>query len=106
MPGQDESTRNGYEDGEDKARWVVANMLEGTGLEVEVRGHELVIINPDLRDRGRVHVDFDGGHVSWEPEHQCFHYWGTLEGFEDVDGAGHVTRDKIIATLTAGGSTR
>ena len=104
MPGQDEDTRSGYQDGEDKARWVVANMLAGSGLEVQMLEHELVITNPDLRDRGRVHVDYDGGHVSWE--HTCFDYWGALEGFEDHESAQHVTRDKIITTLTAAGSTR
>ena len=103
MPGQDKYAVHGYEDVEDKARGVIANMLAGSGLEVQTLEHELVITNPTLPGRGRVHIDYDGGHVSWE--HTSFDYWGTLEGFDDNDGAGHATRDKIIATLTTTSST-
>lgn len=98
MTSDDEDTAsNGHEDGEDKARWVVANMLAGTGLEVQALQHELVITNPHLPGRGRVHVDYDGGHVSLE--HVIFDYWGTLDGFEPGE-AETVTREKIIKTLT------
>lgn len=99
MTSHDEDTvSNGHQDGEDKARWVVANMLAGSGLEIQALQHELVITNPDLPGRGKVHVDYDGGHVSLE--HVAFDYWGTLEGFEPGE-AGTVFRDKIIKTLTA-----
>jgi hypothetical protein len=64
-----------------KARRMVADLIAGAALEVREYAYELVIINPRDPDKGRVHVSYADGRVSWE--RTVWDYWGNLQGYPD-----------------------
>jgi len=81
-----------------RIRALVAGLTEGSGLRVQELDHELIISNARLPERGKVHVEFDSGYVSWE--RVTWDYWGELPGF----GGGRddlVTADRIREALIA-----
>jgi hypothetical protein len=97
--GDQPTAINDRDEDEERVRRVVAEWVSGSRLHVQEEKHGLVVANPHARDRGRVHFDFDGGHVSHE--HVVYQYWGTLDGTGD-EGTEQVTRKQLIRTLIPG----
>jgi hypothetical protein len=86
-----------------QARRLVAAMLDGSGLSVREQKRELVIINPRDQEKGRVYVEYDTGHVSWQ--RTVLEHWGPLQGYTDEDNNdGRVGAGQILNALHA--STR
>ena|SRR5579859_7462907 len=84
------------------ARRRVSALLQGSGLRITERAHELVIANPLDPDKGQVHVAHEDGYVCWERTE--WSHWGHLQGYEDkhTDTAPPITAARIISTLTLG----
>jgi hypothetical protein len=78
---------------------MVRAMLDGSGLVVRALKSGLVITNPGDRDKGRIHIEFKTGHVTWERTVQ--EHWGLLQGYEDGNGDGESSVDvkKILSAL-------
>ncbi|HEY2441493.1 MAG TPA: hypothetical protein VGI31_00010 [Streptosporangiaceae bacterium] len=81
------------------ARRRVSGLLQGSGLQITERAHELVIANPLNPERGQIHVAYEDGYVCWE--RTAWSYWGHLQGYQDrhTDTAPPVTAAKIAETL-------
>jgi hypothetical protein len=81
----------------------VRALLAGSGLEIRELARELVISNPRDPHRGRIHVNYKTGEVSWSQT--VWHYWGRLDGYGDVlggspDGEPAIDASRIISTLS------
>jgi hypothetical protein len=77
----------------------VTTMLDGSGLKTRQLKRELVISNPAEPEKGRIHVEYASGYVSWE--RTVWEHWGPLQGYvdEDDDTGAYVDAKKIIDTL-------
>ena len=62
----------------DQIRQAIAAMLQGTGLHIEQRPHELIITNPADPEKGQICIGLDDGYVTWE--RTITDYWGHLDG--------------------------
>jgi len=83
----------------------VRALLAGSGLEIRELARELVISNPRDPHRGRIHVNYKTGEVSWTMT--VWDYWGYLEGYggtpgSDPGGDTAVTASRIISALRTG----
>jgi hypothetical protein len=83
----------------DEIRRAVTAMLDGTGLHIEARPHELIITNPRDPEKGQIVITLEDGYVSWERTETS--YWGHLEGITSKDqDALAVPASQIIQALT------
>jgi hypothetical protein len=89
----------------------VRTLLAGSGMEIQELARELIISNPRDPHRGRIHVTYETGEVSWSRtvwDYTVWDYWGYLDGYGDTPGGGPgsgpaIGVGQIISTLT--GST-
>jgi hypothetical protein len=79
---------------------AVLALLDGRGLDVEERRHELLLTNPDHSEWGQMCVEFDGCHVSLR--HVTWEYFSQLAGFEAAGDTG-VTAQQIVNALNVPG---
>jgi hypothetical protein len=80
-------------------RAAVVARLDGFGLHIEHRPHELLITNPRDPEKGQVCISLEDGFVSWE--RTVTDYWGNLEGITTHDqDTRTVPISKIIEALT------
>jgi hypothetical protein len=76
-------------------------LLRGSGLEIRELAHHLAVSNPRDPDKGRIHISYASGEVSWKLT--TWDYLGSLQGYEptdDPDREPPVDAGKIISTLT------
>jgi hypothetical protein len=81
----------------------VRALLAGSGLKIRELARELVIANPQDPHRGRIHVNYKTGEVSWSTT--IWDYWGYLDGYGSAPDASSddepaVDVSRIISTLT------
>jgi hypothetical protein len=81
----------------------VRRLLAGSGLEIRELARELVIINPRDPHRGRIHVNYKTGEVSWSKT--TWDYWGYLDGCGSApdgsaDGEAVIGASRIISALS------
>jgi|ERR1700678_1481402 hypothetical protein len=74
------------QDQRERVKQLVAELVDGLGLQVQELANGLVITNPSAPERGQVHVAFADGYMCWE--RVTWDFWGTIEGFEN----GHSTK--------------
>jgi hypothetical protein len=78
-----------------KARQIAADIITGAALEIREFAYELVIINPRDPDKGRVHINYATGQVSWE--RTVWDHWGNLQGYpDDTDGTKAPVGERLI----------
>jgi hypothetical protein len=83
----------------ERIRDAVGELLEGHDFQVQELAYELLITNALDLDKGRIHVEFEGGHMSLQ--RVVWEYLGQLPGFEE-DGESRVTVDMIARALGRG----
>jgi hypothetical protein len=83
----------------DRARETVDGLLAGAALEIQLHPDELIIINPLDLGKGRMHVDYASGGVSWE--RIAWDECGVLPGYSATGTPGTVTADTIRDFLNA-----
>lgn len=81
----------------------VRGLLAGSGLKIRELARELVISNPRDPHRGRIHVNYKSGEVSWSQT--VWHYWGYLDGCGNAqdtspDSEPAIDASRIISTLS------
>jgi hypothetical protein len=82
-------------------RQQVDALLHGSGLQIRELAHCLAISNPVDPDKGRIHIGYSNGEVSWK--RTTWDFLGALQGYEpddDPDREPPVDADTIISTLT------
>lgn len=86
----------------------VRGLLAGSGMEVRELARELIISNPQDPHRGRIHVTYETGEVSWSKtvgDYTVWDYWGYLDGYGNapdgtLSGEPAIGASRIISTLT------
>jgi hypothetical protein len=82
-------------------RQQVEALLHGSGLEIRELSNHLSINNPRDPDKGRIHISYASGEVSWK--RTTWDFLGALQGYEptdDPDREPSVDAETIISTLT------
>jgi hypothetical protein len=82
-------------------RQRVEALLRGSGLEIRELASSLTISNPRDPDKGRIHISYTSGEVSWK--RTTWDFLGSLQGYEpddDPDREPAVDAATIISTLT------
>jgi hypothetical protein len=82
-------------------RQRVEALLRASGLEIRELASGLAIGNPRDPDRGRIHISYTSGEVSWK--RMTWACLGSLQGYEpddDPDREPAVDAATIISTLT------
>ena len=77
----------------DAARWLIARVMNGSGLAVRALENEAVITRPGRRGGGPVRIRYAGGGVYHDGA-----YLGILEGYEPSGGR-RIGREEILAAL-------
>jgi hypothetical protein len=76
-------------------------LLQGSGLDISELANALVIHNPHDPGKGRIHITYTRGDVSWE--RSTWDYLGPLQGYEpddDPEREPAVDATTIITALT------
>jgi hypothetical protein len=77
----------------DAAHWLIARVVNGSGLTARALENEAVITRPGRGGNGSVRIRYTGGGVYHNGTHL-----GILEGYEPTDGR-WIGREEILATL-------